>query len=377
MFGRPLTLFTWCGFAIRLDASWLLLAALVAWSLGFGYFPEAAPGRPPWEYGVMALAGVVGLGASVVVHELAHALVGRRHGIRFGAITLFLFGGIAELAEEPPTPQGEWRMALAGPLVSLAVAAAVLGGAWALDGGGAPAVLAVLSYLGFLNLLLAAFNLVPAFPLDGGRVLRAALWAWRGDLVWATRQATRMGGMLGLVLMALGLWQAAIGNTLAGAWWLVVGLFVRAAAAHTWRQQLAGLRPGIARLMAPPVTLEAGMAVERALREVVEPQPHAFYPVVDTDGRLLGGVEAATLTTLAGSGRRVGEVMRPCGAGIIGEGADPAQALARMQRSGRTRLMVTRGGRLVGVLALADLLPELKVRAERTGGGNSAVIGLK
>lgn len=378
MFGRRLTLFTLCGFAIRLDPSWFVLAGLVAWTLALGYFPEAAPGLSTATYWLMGLAGVLGLALSVVLHELAHALVGRRYGMHIAGITLFVFGGVAEMADEPATPAAEWRMAMAGPLVSLVIALASLGlGGLLARAGVAPAapVPAVLGYLGFLNLLLAGFNMVPAFPLDGGRVLRAVLWAWRGDLVWATRLASAAGGALGLLLMAVGLWQILGGNVVGGAWWLVIGLFVRAAAAHAYGQQVAKSRRdglGITRLMAPPVALAVDMAVDQALR-VVERQPHGSYPVVDGDGRLLGCVDTAILA--ARSDRRIGEVMSPClAAGIIGEGSDAAQALARMQRSGRTRLMVTRDGRLVGMLALADLLPELAIRASIAADGRPALL---
>lgn len=371
MFGRRLTLFDLFGFQVRLDASWFLLAGLVAWSLAVGYFPYAAPGFDAATYWAMAVVGVLGLALSVVVHELAHALVGRRHGMEISGITLFVFGGIAEMVDEPATPGAETRMALAGPAMSVAVAGLAMAGdeltAWAggVDAGN-PAR-QVLDYLAFLNLLLAGFNMIPAFPLDGGRVLRAALWAWRGDLLWATRQASRAGGLLGLGLIAVGLWQVVAGNLVAGGWWGIVGLFVRAAAAQAYRQQLVKTHRAehsVGHLMAEPVALAATMDLDAAVREVVLVQPHGLYPVVDGEGRLVGCVEAATAAALAGSGHVVADVMRPCGPATIGEHADAAQALARMQRCGRARLMVTRDGRLVGVLSLADLLPALSVRQE-------------
>lgn len=370
MFGRRLTLFDLFGFKVRLDASWFLLAGLVAWSLAVGYFPYAAPGFAAVTYWVMGVVGVIGLALSVVVHELAHAVIGRRYGMDISGITLFVFGGIAEMTDEPATPRGEVRMAMAGPLMSVVIAGLALGLNWLLAvlggaDGGDPAV-QVLAYLGFLNLLLAGFNLIPAFPLDGGRVLRAALWAWRGDLVWATKHATRAGEMLGLVLIAVGLWQVAAGNLVAGGWWGIIGLFVRAAAAQAYRQQLikanrAGHRIG--RLMVAPVALPADMSAAAA-RALMLRQPHSLYPVVDGENFLLGCVGAGAVAALADSSRVVGDVARPCGPATIGESADAAQALARMQRCGAARLMVTREGRLVGVLALTDLLPALSIRDE-------------
>jgi Zn-dependent protease/CBS domain-containing protein len=370
MFGRRLTLFDLFGFKVRLDASWFLLAGLVAWSLAAGYFPYAAPGFDAVTYWVMGVVGVIGLALSVVVHELAHALVGRRHGMEIAGITLFVFGGIAEMNDEPATPRGEFRMAVAGPLMSVAIAGLSLGLNWLLlvvggADGGNPAV-QVLAYLGFLNLLLAGFNMIPAFPLDGGRVFRAALWAWRGDLLWATRLATRAGEMLGLGLMAIGVWQVVAGNLVAGGWWGIVGLFVRAAAAQAYRQQLVKTHRAdhrIGRLMAEPVALAADMPAAAA-GAIMLRRPHALYPVIDGDGFLLGCVEAGAVAVPAGSSRLIRDLMRSCGAVTIGENADAAQALARMQRCKSPRLMVTREGRLVGVVGLADLLPALSIRAE-------------
>ncbi|MBC7953074.1 MAG: site-2 protease family protein [Rhodospirillaceae bacterium] len=232
MFAHRLPLFQLLGLQIRLHPSWFLLAALVLWSLGAGYFPYVAPGRAPFVYWIMAAAGVLGLAVSVVAHEMAHALVGRRFGMSIAGITLFVFGGVAELDSEPTAPQGEALMALAGPLFSVAASGLFYG----LEdmSGGVTGV--VLDYLGFLNLLLAGFNMLPAFPMDGGRVLRAALWAWRGDVVWATRWATAGAAVLGLGMMAVGVWQIVEGALAAGVWWLVVGFFVRAAAAQAFHR---------------------------------------------------------------------------------------------------------------------------------------------
>ncbi len=233
MFGSRLTLFEVLGFKVRVDASWLLLAGLIVWSLAAGYFPAAAPGFGVATYWTMGAAGLIGLALSVVLHELAHSLVARRHGMAIAGITLFLFGGVAELAAEPKGPKGEFRMAVAGPLTSLGLAGLAWGAGLAAAAAGAPAgnpALAVVGYLATVNLFLAAFNMVPAFPLDGGRVLRAALWAWRGDPAWATRMAAGSGVACGFALMGLGAWNVAAGAWVAGVWWFVLGLFLRAAA---------------------------------------------------------------------------------------------------------------------------------------------------
>ncbi|MBC7908391.1 MAG: site-2 protease family protein [Rhodospirillaceae bacterium] len=239
MFAYRLPLFQLFGLRVRMHPSWLLLAWLVLWSLGAGYFPYAAPGLAPWVHWAMAGSGLLGLAVSVVAHEMAHAVVGRRFGMPVAGITLFVFGGVAELEAEPTEPLGEVLMALAGPLFSVAAAGLFYG----LEDLTVGPTAVVLDYLGFLNLLLAGFNMLPAFPMDGGRVLRAALWAWRGDVVWATRWAAAGAAVLGLCLMAVGLWQLMEGAIAAGTWWLVIGFFVRAAAAQACRRQVEAASP--------------------------------------------------------------------------------------------------------------------------------------
>lgn len=229
MFGRTLPLIRLLGLHLRLHPSWAGLAGLMVWGLGGSYFPAVLPHLPEWGDWALGVAAMLGATVSLVAHEMAHAVVGRRDGIPFAGITLFLFGGIAELQAEPHAPGPELRMAAAGPLLSIA-AAGLFQGLTELAGDGALA--ALLDYLAFINLALAGFNLLPAFPLDGGRMLRAALWHWKGDLVWATRRAAAGSGALGLAIMAVGLWQLIEGALVVGAWWLVIGFFVRVAG---WR----------------------------------------------------------------------------------------------------------------------------------------------
>ena len=191
MFGARITLFRLLGFEVRLDASWLILAVLLTWSLARGYFPAYYPGLAAQTYWWMGVVGALGLFASIVLHELAHSVVARRYGLPMRGITLFIFGGVAEMDDHPPTAKSEGMMAIVGPIASYALALVFYLLHLAGSGGGLPeALTGVLGYLAFINLVLATFNLVPGFPLDGGRVLRSILWAWKGDLRWATRTAS-------------------------------------------------------------------------------------------------------------------------------------------------------------------------------------------
>jgi len=180
MFGRPISLFRILGFEVKIDVSWIVLAALIIWSLASGLFPAYYKDLPSAAYWWMGVAGAVGLFLSIIVHELTHSLVARYYGIPMKEITLFIFGGVAHMEDDPPSPKAEFMMAIVGPLSSCLMGILVLS-LYALgkNSGWPVTVIGVLNYLIWLNIILAVFNLVPAFPLDGGRVLRSALWSWK------------------------------------------------------------------------------------------------------------------------------------------------------------------------------------------------------
>ncbi|MEX0760753.1 MAG: CBS domain-containing protein, partial [Tistlia sp.] len=242
-----------------------------------------------------------------------------------------------------------------------------------------PAV-GVARYLGFLNALLAVFNLIPAFPLDGGRVLRAALWHRWDDLARATRAASRAGALFGLALIALGLASVLTGNFIGGLWWFLIGLFLRQAASSARLQLestrlLAGVR--VRRFMTPdPVTVPADMTVRAFVDEVLFRHGHDFYPVVDRErggegsgsDRLLGALEARRVKEVPRAlwdETRLEEIARPLDGTISVEAdSDASQALAQMQRDGASRLLVVERGRLVGLLTLKDLMKLLALRLE-------------
>jgi Zn-dependent protease/CBS domain-containing protein len=375
MFGRHITLFHLLGFEVKVDLSWVFLALLIAWSLARGFFPATYPGLPAATYWSMGIAGVVGLVVSIVLHELSHSLVARRFDVQIRGITLFIFGGVAEMDGEPGSPRVEFLMAAAGPVASFVLAGAfmVLSGL-ARDAGLPQSAVGVLAYLALLNTMLAVFNLVPAFPLDGGRMLRAGLWARKGDIAAATRQAARIGGGFGIAMIFLGLMNVIAGRVVSGIWWALIGMFLRAAAQGAYGQvvargALAG-SPVRRHMTADPVTVAPGLSVAELVEDRIYRSHHSLYPVVD-GGRLTGCV---TLDRVKGVPRerwaatRVSEIAAACsGDNTIAPDADAANALAQMGRTGQSRLMVVEDGRLIGILSLKDLAAVITVKQALEG----------
>lgn len=377
MFGKPLVLFEMFGFKVRADMSWLVLAALVTWSLATGLFPAFHPGLPPSFYWQMGLAGMIGLFCSLILHELAHSLVARRYGLAIRGITLFIFGGVAEMKEEPASAKVELLMAIAGPLASFALAAGFHLLALAGEARGvAEAILGVARYLAAINGLLALFNLVPAFPLDGGRVFRAALWHWTGDLRRATRIATRSGEFFGLGLILLGVFSILTGNFVGGMWWFLIGLFLRGAAGASYaqlvtRQAFEG--EPVSRFMTRrPVAVPPWLPLRDLVEDYIYRYHFDLFPVV-ADARPLGLVGARQVKQVPQDewpNRTVAEVLVPCAEdNTVTPATDAVKALAIMRRSGNSRLLVVDDGRLVGIISLKDLLAflGLKIDLERLG----------
>lgn len=369
MFTRSIPLFRLFGFSVRMDASWLLLAVLITWSLAAGYFPSLYPGLAPSTYWWMGVVGLIGLGMSIVLHELAHSLVARRFDMPIKGITLFIFGGVAEMQDEPTSPKGEFLMAAAGPIMSFLLAAAFYLLTIAVAGTGGPMPLqAVLNYLALINILLAVFNLVPAFPLDGGRMLRAALWGWKGDNLWATRIAAGFGSAFGIFLIVLGLLNVVTGNFIGGLWWFLIGLFVRGASSMTLNQTVArnvfAGRPVRDFMRHDPITVTPDLTVESLVQDYIYRYYFKSLPVTQ-GGRLVGHVtvdDVKAADRSRWSALSVGDIMRPCDdENTIDPDADAGKALAKMRRGGLSRLIVSRGGRIVGIVSLKDMLGYLSL----------------
>jgi Zn-dependent protease/predicted transcriptional regulator len=363
MFGRSVTIFRLLGFRVKVDISWVFVAVLIAWSLAQGLFPSIYKGLPTATYWWMSVVAIIGLAFSIVFHEFAHSMVARQYGMPIRGITLFIFGGVAEMEDEPPSAKSELLMAIAGPIASLVIGGVFyLLSAYALAAKWPVPVQGTLHYLMLINLVLAVFNLVPAFPLDGGRVLRAILWAWRGDVMWATRIASGAGSLLGLAIMAVGIVNVVYGNFIGGIWWVLIGLFIRGAAGSArmqmeMRRAFKGER--VSRLMTPrPVTVSASAPVADLVDDYIYRHHYDMFPVTQ-NGELVACVMIKAVKSVPRerwADTTVGEIASPLTPeNTIDANADAAAALSVMRKSGNNRLIVTEGRRLVGVLALKDM----------------------
>ena len=371
MFGRGIKLFKLFGFEVKIDLSWLILAVLITWSLAKGLFPQYYEELSTAAYWWMGVAGMVGLFISIVVHELAHSLVARQYGIPMHGITLFIFGGVAEMTDEPKNAKSELLMAIAGPITSVIVGVAFLGIDWALGEAGGDPVHGVLIYLGFLNMILAGFNLLPAFPLDGGRVLRSLLWIWKDNLRWATKISSRIGSAFGIGLIVLGALQFIMGNFIGGIWMFLIGLFLRSVSQQAYQQLLIRKSlegESIERFMrSNPVTVPPSISVREFVEDYVYEHHFKFFPVLE-DSKLVSCVKVDKVKEIGREqwdSKTVRDIATDCSQdNTISPDTDAVDALARMRNSGNSRMMVTRGSELVGIIALKDMLEFLSLKVD-------------
>jgi Zn-dependent protease/CBS domain-containing protein len=352
---------TIAGVKIGFNWSVLLLLALLMWLLATSIFPETNPGLADDVYFVMAVVAALVFFASILLHELGHAVQARRDGMDIDGITLWAFGGVARFKGMFPGPGAEFRIAVAGPLVSLALGLGFVG--IALLPGLPEPVDAVCAWLGFINLLLLAFNLLPALPLDGGRMLRAALWRWKGDLRSATRLAAAGGRVISYALIGLGIAMAILlGSILSGAWLVVIGWFLlQASAAESRaimrRDPLAGMRVGDL-MVRDPVTTTPHETLAQFADRTAWDQRHTAYPVVE-EGRAVGLLPYRTLAEVPREEwpeRRVGDCMMARDRlPTLSADDDLGAAVTALRDTGLGRALVLDGERLVGLLSISDV----------------------
>ncbi len=366
-------MFTILGFEVRIDLSWIIIAVLVTWTLAAGVFPHYYKNLSKATYWWMGAAGAVGLFISVIFHELSHSLISRKRGLPIKGITLFIFGGVAEMREEPESAKTEFLMSIAGPVSSILLGIGFYGASTAgrLNSWPIP-VNGVFSYLAMINFILAGFNLLPAYPLDGGRVLRSALWRWKGNIRWATRVASSIGSGFGIGLIVLGVFNFIGGNVIGGIWMFLIGLFLRSASQMSYQQLImrkALEGEPVRRFMKTDlVTVNPSTSIQELVEDYIYQYHYKLFPVVEDSDKLIGCITTKQIKEIPREEwgqRKVAEVATQCSDGnTIEPGTDAMKAISMMSRTGASRLMVAEGGRLVGIIALKDMLKLLSLRVE-------------
>jgi Zn-dependent protease/predicted transcriptional regulator len=353
------------GIEVRLHWSLLAVFALIVWSLTDGVFPSQNPGLSDGTYLAMAIVAALLFLASILLHELGHSWAARREGIEVDSITLWLFGGVAQFKDRFRSAGAELRVAVTGPLISIALGVVFVSVALA---GLPSAVDGVAAWLGYINLTLAVFNLLPASPLDGGRVLHAALWRARGDVAWATRIASEIGQAFGYLFIALGLLMFVFQGSFSGAWLAFIGWFLlqgaRAEARYVATEQaLGGLR--VRDLMVrDPVTVNADATIGRVMDDVAWTHRFTTYPVLEGD-RPVGLLAFASVAAVSRSDwdtQRVRDTMISLDdVALLTEDETAVDALAELSAPGANRGLVVDDGHLAGLLSISDLARALEV----------------
>ncbi len=366
MLRNSITLGRIAGIRIGVHYTWIFIALLVTWSLAGGYFPANFRG---WDTPTYWLAGVVAalfMFASVLIHELGHSLVAINRGVAVHSITLFIFGGVAALKNEVDDAWDEFLIAAAGPLTSFLLAGLFWSGG-ALAPATSPAG-AVASYLATLNAFLGGFNLLPGFPLDGGRVLRSHIWGISGSLYRATQVATYVGQGIAFLMIFWGLSQVLSGAVLNGLWIAFIGWFLNGAAEQArqsqgLRESLAGVTVG--ELMDPrPPTASPYLAAEEFVYQYVLRQGRRALLVVD-DGRLLGLVSVTDATALprpVWAHTPIRQIMTPIPLKTVTPATGLNTALQLLVEGDFHQLPVVQDGRLVGMISRGDILRFLRFR---------------
>ncbi|HET9016520.1 MAG TPA: site-2 protease family protein [Thermomicrobiaceae bacterium] len=358
------------GIEIGVHWSWLIVFGLLTWSLADGMLPAYDPGWSTAAYWVVAAVASLLLFASVVAHELGHSVVALSRGVPVKSITLFIFGGVAAIGKEPESAGDEFKIAIAGPAVSLAIGVISLL-LWAILSPVSDYLGAVVGYLGLTNLLLVAFNLIPGYPLDGGRVFRAIAWRVTGSAERATQIAATVGVGIGMLFLLGGIVLALFVNVVSGIWLAAIGWFLESAARQSTAQvglerALAGVR--VATLMDPqPVVVAPGLALDEMVDHYVLARSARGLPVVDGE-RLVGLI---TLTDVRRVPRQhwgaqtVADAMTPLDQLVTTTPDAPLMPMLQaMAARDVHQIPVVEDGKLVGLLTRNGIIQYLQLHEE-------------
>jgi len=357
------------GIEIGIHYTWILIFVLLSWSLAQGFFPQLYPGWEAITYWITGVVAALLLFGSVLIHELAHSLVARARGMTVNSITLFIFGGVSNLEEEPEKPKVELAMSIVGPLASLALAG-IFWGLVQLVGDRQSPLAATLSYLALINAILAGFNLLPGFPLDGGRVLRSILWDRTGNLVKATNMAATVGRFMGWGLIAFGLFQIFAGNFVGGIWFAFIGWFLSSSADAsrreiTLREQLSGVH--VKDVMTTyPMYINPATSVAELVSNVFRKQHGRAVPVCQNE-KVMG---IATVTDVKELPREKWEetpvkgIMTREPLYSVAPEDDLKTAMRLITKHDINQVLVLRNGKCAGLVSRSDILAHLQISQE-------------
>lgn len=373
MFSHSLNLGKVHGIEIAVNWSWLIIFVLLTWSLAVFFFPSLYPFWSVATYWIAGAVSAVLLFVSVLAHELSHSLVAEAEGIPVKSITLFVFGGVSSIEREPPTAKDEFLMAAAGPAMSLVIGIVAFIVFRALVGVIPSPIEGVIFALALYNVILGLFNLVPGFPLDGGRIFRAIVWAITGSFMEATTIASIVGQVFAFILIFGGLFLAITGDFLSGIWLVFIGWFLNSAAVASRHQaEITTVLRGVpvrSVMTSHPADVPAQTSVADFVEHYVLGRNLRALPVVaDNTGQLAGLVtlkEARSVPRGQWDTTAVSQIMLPASHLTTATPSEPlTQALREMSVKDLNQLPVVEQGQLVGMLSRSNIIHYLRVREE-------------
>jgi Zn-dependent protease/predicted transcriptional regulator len=372
MFRSSIKLFKVFGIEIRLDYSWFIIFALFAYFFGFIYFPSVLPGLNKGLLALITIVTVILFFTSLLIHEMSHSLVARRKGTSVERITLFLFGGMAQIEKEPETPYSEFIMAIAGPAASFVVAA-IFGVIWFFAKNIA-LVREPVGYLAIINIVLGVFNILPGYPLDGGRILRSIIWKTTGNLERATFIASTTGRVIGFVIMAVGIFFIFMGNFLNGIWLAFIGWFIQSSAQMGYRQLI--FETSIKGIKVRDVMNENIVNVTKDIniQDLVDDyfMKYRFgrFPVIE-DEKTQRFIGVISLHDIKGVSKeewpevKVGDIVKSVSESEkVDMSMEISDAIKKMGKNDLGHLVVVSGDKLRGIITKSDVMRFIKIRSE-------------
>ncbi|RPJ64560.1 MAG: CBS domain-containing protein [Alphaproteobacteria bacterium] len=362
------------GIKIKIHFTWFLIFALIAWTLAVFYLPSQFPGLSVTIYWIIGTISALLLFVSVLVHELAHSYVAIKKGLPVSSITLYLFGGISEIETEPSDAKTEAIVSVVGPLTSFAIAG-ISAAAWfvVVAVGLGTAFEAPLFYIAVINILLGAFNLLPAFPLDGGRLLRAAIWQWKKDLVPATKTATKISKIFAYSIIGFGFFSILFINFISGLWLVFIGWFLRNGADQSLKQTIimqAISDLDVGQIMTKTViTVPPEKTISEAENEFFNIQKHGGFPVVK-DNQIVGIITRDDLKSIQDydkQKRRVEDIMTPRSKLIfLRPNESVADAFMKFSKNNIGRMPVLEEETVVGIVTRSDVIRAVQVKTQES-----------